>query len=140
MFKKIFDSCEGHLKSRRVWQPLLLNNTLFTLSNFSGFIVVMFYGVTIFQVRLTPTNLLSADLFSSRGTNTIPFLGGERGCPERVLRQHECGPHPDRGQRRRHLRRQHGRQEATTGRFKGRGSSFTFLRDANKLPLLKLMQ
>ena len=31
-------------------QPFLLLNALFTLSNFSGFIVVMFYGVTIFQV------------------------------------------------------------------------------------------
>ena len=36
-------------------KPLFVVNTLFTLANFSGFIVVIFYGVTIFQVCLCPS-------------------------------------------------------------------------------------
>ncbi len=41
------------MMSRRVLRPLCLVNLLFTFSNFSGFVVVMFYGVTIFQVKRT---------------------------------------------------------------------------------------
>ena len=55
----------------------------------------------------------------------IHIPGGERRGSERVLRQHERGPHPDRRQRHRHLRGQHGRQEAALGRLKERDSYFT---------------
>ena len=57
----------------------------------------------------------------------LDSLGGEWLSAERVLRQHERGPHADRGQRRRHLRRQHGRQEAPLGRIKESRTSFTSL-------------
>ena len=55
----------------------------------------------------------------------IHCSGGERRGAERVLRQHQRGPHPDRRQRHRHLRGEHSRQEATLGRLKDRHSSFT---------------
>ena len=53
------------------------------------------------------------------------LTGGEWLGAERVLRQHERGPHADRRQRRRHLRRQHGRKEAPLGRIKESQTPFT---------------
>lgn len=70
MMEKFVTSAKTIFRTETL-KPLFVVNTLFTLANFSGFIVVIFYGVTIFQVCLYFPILYRTTVFVLRNKSSF---------------------------------------------------------------------